>query len=71
MYLLLFIYIISGVLQCLCVEKSMENIYFPVNNAFGNTDPLTHVKCDTAYWDALTSKIDANAAVKKWFLVIP
>ncbi len=49
----------------------MENIYFPVNNAFGNTDPLTHVKCDTAYWDALTNKIDANAAVKKWFLVTP
>ena len=47
----------------------MENIFFPVKNSFGNTDPMTHFKCDAAFWDAQTDKIDANAVVKKWFLV--
>ena len=47
----------------------MENIFFPVKNSFGNTDPMTHFKCDAAFWDAQTDKIDVNAVVKKWFLV--
>ncbi len=47
----------------------MENIFFPESNAFGSTSPLTHYKCDSAFWEAETNKIDADAAVKKWFLV--